>query len=316
MLAERSIARLDQTGRFALKPSRQPSAPTFIIQSWDDYLFPATQVLDVYSQITAPKQIYLGRTGHPPGGHSYDGEELYIGTQVLRWFEHYLRGIGGKDSRPVSSAPSPFRLQLFTGTTFPASDAGSLALYLKPGGALKAKRKGKDKSERAGAIFDPGRIRSSRLGSEVPPKEDMFSAQIETITGMPRSLVYTHGPVDSEVELMGSGEFTLFLSSVTSQVLDVIVRIYDVAPDGTETEVTAGAARIKDLEPSQVRRVVFKDFGDHWVFRRGHSIRLKLSNIDFPDFRPPGINDNQVSEFSIHYGKNFPSSVRLPVRIR
>jgi predicted acyl esterase len=144
----------------------------------------------------------------------------------------------------------------------------------------------------------------------------MFSAQIVPITGLPRSLVYTHGPLDSEVELMGSGEFTLFISSVTSRVLDLIVRIYDVAPDGTETEVTTGTARVKDLAPDEVRRVVFKDFGDHWVFRRGHSIRLKVSNIDFPDFRPPGINDNQVSEFSIHYGKKLPSSVRLPVRGR
>jgi hypothetical protein len=76
----RSIAEQNEDGQEILTPARQPSAPIFIIQSWDDYLFPATQVLDVYSQITAPKQIYLGRTGHPPGGHSFEGEELYIGT--------------------------------------------------------------------------------------------------------------------------------------------------------------------------------------------------------------------------------------------
>jgi putative CocE/NonD family hydrolase len=316
LLAERSIARMDENGRFALKESRQPLAPTFIIQSWDDYLFPATQVLDVYSQIDAPRQIYLGRTGHPPGGHSYDGEELYIGVQALRWFDHYLRGIGGKDSKPVSSAPSPFGLRLLTDRDFPASDAGTLALFLKPNGALSLKRKGKDKPERAGAIFDPQRIRSSLLGSEIPSRDDMFSARVETITGMPQSLVYTLGPIDSEIELMGSSEFTLYVSSVTSSELDAIVRTYDVAPDGTETEVTVGVARVKGLESGEVRRVVFRDFGDHWFFRRGHSIRIKVSNIWFPDFRPPGANDNQVSEITVHYGKKLPSSVRLPVRAR
>ncbi|HWP41739.1 MAG TPA: CocE/NonD family hydrolase, partial [Blastocatellia bacterium] len=212
LLAERSIARLDENGRLTLKQSRQPTVPTFIIQSWDDYLFPATQVLDVYSQISAPKQIYLGRTGHPPGGHSYSGEEVYIGVQALRWFDHHLRGIGGTDSRPVSSAPSPFALRLFTGSDFPPSDTKPLALYLKPKGALSLKRKGKDRPDRAGAIFDPQRIRSSRLGEEIPPQSDMLSGRVETIEGMPQSLQYSFGPLDSEIELMGPGEFTLYVS--------------------------------------------------------------------------------------------------------
>ncbi|HET9531494.1 MAG TPA: CocE/NonD family hydrolase, partial [Blastocatellia bacterium] len=315
-LADRSIASRGPDGRLTLKHARQPSAPTFIIQSWDDYLFPATQVLDVYSQITASKQIYLGRTGHPPGGHSYDGEEVYIGAQVLRWFDHHLRGIGGKDSKSVSSAPYPFGLRLYTGSVFPSSDTESLALFLKPNGAASLKKKGKEKLERAGAIFDPQQIRSSRLGSEIPSRSDMFSARVETVAGMPPGLVYTYGPLDSEIEMMGSSEITLYVSSVTSSDLDLIVRTYDVAPDGMETEVTVGAARVKDLGPGEVRRVVFRDFGDHWIFRQGHSIRIKVTNIDFPDFRPPGINDNQVSEFTLYYGKKTPSSVRLPVRRR
>ena len=85
--------------------------------------------------------------------------------------------------------------------------------------------------------------------------------------------------------------------------------------DGVETEVTVGAARVIGLAPGEVRAVSFKDYGDDWVFREGHSLRIKISNIDFPAFRPPGANDNLPSEITIHNGKIFRSRIRLPVRV-
>ena len=75
-----------------------------------------------------------------------------------------------------------------------------------------------------------------------------------------------------------------------------------------------GATRVIGLTPGEIRRVTFRDFGDDWVFAAGHSLRLKVYNIDFPDFRPPGANDNVPSEITIHTGKAFPCSMRLPVR--
>ena len=133
---------------------------------------------------------------------------------------------------------------------------------------------------------------------------------------MPRRLVYTSAPLDSDVEMLGASDVSLFVSSATSSDFDLIVRIYDVAPDGTESEVTVGVARVTGLGTGEVRRVKFRDFGDHWIFRRGHSIRLKVTNIDFPDFRPPGANDERASEFTIHNSRAFLSSIKFPVRTR
>ena len=135
-LRARSIAQKGTDGREVLEQSRQPRAPMFIIQSWDDYLFPATQVLDVFSQITAPKQIYVGRQGHPPEGHSFEGEELYIATQVLRWFDYHLRGIGSTDKQMVTSAPAPFSVVPFTAKQFQSDNISSVSLFLKQGGVL------------------------------------------------------------------------------------------------------------------------------------------------------------------------------------
>ena len=315
-LGARSIAARNEDGEEILDASRQPKVPTFIIQSWDDYLFPASQVLEVFSQIKAPKQLYLGRHGHPPGGNRFEGEDLYIATQVLRWFDHYLRGIGSPDSLVVTSAPAPFSVLPFTASEFPSDDIVSLPLFLKAGGTLSRKKKGPVQTETAGGIFRPGRIRSSHLGTEIPSQSDMFSGHADGLAGTPNQLQYTFAPWETATEMIGSSEFSFFVSSTTSSDVDVIVRTFDVAPDGTETEVTVGVIRVIGLSTGEVRRVGFRDFGDDWVFQAGHSLRIKVSNIDFPDFRPPGASDNIPSTLTIHTGKGFQSSMRLPVRIR
>jgi len=315
-LRARSISTRDNNGQDILDPSRQPQAPVFIIQSWDDYLFPASQVLEVYPQITAPKQIYLGRHGHPPGGNQFEGEDLYIATQVLRWFDHYLRGIGGTESRTVTSNPAPLSVLPFTARQLPSEDIVSSPLFLKAGGLLSRKKKSPVQQESAGGVFRPERIRSSRLGTEIPSRSDMFSGREEALPSLPSHLEYTSAPWEADTEMLGSGEFSLFVSSSTSSDVDVIVQTIDVAPNGAETEVTIGVARVSGLTLGEVRRVIFRDFGDDWVFRAGHSLRLRISNIYFPEFRPPGVNDNLPSEITIHTGKKFPSSLWLPVRVR
>ncbi|HXU38556.1 MAG TPA: CocE/NonD family hydrolase [Blastocatellia bacterium] len=315
-LRDRSIAHMNADGQEVLDPSRKPRVPTFIIQSWDDYLFPSTQVMDVFPQITAPKQIYFGRHGHPPGGNRYEGEDYYIATQVISWFDHYLRDLGGTNSLPVTSAPAPLSVLPFTASQLPSNNISSSPLFLKAGGILSRKKKGPVQEETAGGIFRPERIRSSHLGTEIPSQADMFSGHAEALPGLPQHFEYTFAPWETETEMLGASEFSLFVSSATSADVDIAVRTFDVAPDGSETEVTIGAMRVLGLKPGEIRRVTFRDFGDDWVFAAGHSLRLKLSNIDFPDFRPPGANDNLRSEITIHTGKAFPSSMWLPVRTR
>jgi predicted acyl esterase len=313
-LAARSVAAPGPDGRLVLKPDRQPRAPVFIIQSWDDYLFPSTQVLDIYSQITAPKQIYLGRRGHPPAGNTFEGEELYIGTQILRWFGRYLQGIGGKDSRSITSATAPLPAAPVAVRQFPPDDATTIKFYFKAAGSLSAKKKGPDQQQTAGGIFRPERLRSSQEGAVIPTREDMLSGHAESVAAWPLRLEYTSPAFVRDTEVMGSSAFSFFVSSSTSRDVDLIVRSFEVGPDGTEREVTIGVIRVSQLVPGEVREVTFRDFGDDWIFRAGHRLKIKISNIDFPQFRPPGSNDNTPSEITVHIGKHFPSKVVLTVR--
>jgi predicted acyl esterase len=144
----------------------------------------------------------------------------------------------------------------------------------------------------------------------------MLSGRVEQLTGVPLRLEYTLAPWTSETEMLGASQLTLFVSSETGGDIDLIVRTYDVAPDGSETEVTVGAVRIKSLAAGEVREVSFRDYGDDWVFGAGHSLRVKISNLDFPAFRPSGANDNRASTFRIHTGRGFLSKMVLPIRLR
>src|SRR5262249_33654875 len=214
----------------------------------------------------------------------------------------------------VTSAPAPFSVVPFVAKQFPSSNISSLALFLKPGGVLAKKKKGPDEPSTAGGIFRPERIRSSRSGADIPTQDDMLSGHADPIGSEPQRLVYTFAPWDHQTEMLGSSEITLHVGSDTSSDLDLVVRTYDVAPDGTEVEVTVGIARVSGLTPGEVRAVTFKDYGDDWVFAAEHSLRIKISNIDFPACRPPSANDNVPSEVTVHTGKVFRSKIVVPIR--
>src|SRR6185295_4139618 len=119
----------------------------------------------------------------------------------------------------------------------------SLSLFLKPGGTLSRKKKGPDEPGTAGGVFRPAAVRSSRLGTDIPTQSEMLSGHADAIASVPAKLSYTFAPWETATEMLGSSEFTLYVSSATSTEVDLIARTYDVAPDGTETEVTVGVMR-------------------------------------------------------------------------
>jgi predicted acyl esterase len=64
--------------------------------------------------------------------------------------------------------------------------------------------------------------------------------------------------------------------------LQLNTRLWDRAPDGTETLVTRGAHR---ADP-RANEAVTELFGNHWRFERGHSIVLEVVQADAPYLRP------------------------------
>ncbi|MDG1858255.1 MAG: CocE/NonD family hydrolase, partial [Emcibacteraceae bacterium] len=108
------------------------------------------------------------------------------------------------------------------------------------------------------------------------------------------SLVYDSAPLDEPMEILGH---PLAKLNVSADVIRAnwVVRISDVAPDGTVTQV-AGAAfngthrnsarEPQDVVPGEVFPLDIEMHFTSWVFPKGHKIRMAVSNAMWPMLWP------------------------------
>ena len=74
-------------------------------------------------------------------------------------------------------------------------------------------------------------------------------------------------------------------------------RLFDVAPDGTELLMTRGVYRLENDPATGTVRLPL--YGNHWRLEPGHKIRLDLTQVDTPTYRP----------------SNLPSSLQFPTGV-
>jgi hypothetical protein len=130
-------------------------------------------------------------------------------------------------------------------------------------------------------------------------------------------LTYTGDPLDEPLDIIGFPETVLYLSC-TAPVAHVVVRLADVAPDGTSALVTTGVLNLthrdshadpKPLEPGVVYEVHVPLKATGYRFLPGHRIRLSVASAYWPVIFPsPYTADNYL-----HHGPAHPSRLILPV---
>ena len=108
------------------------------------------------------------------------------------------------------------------------------------------------------------------------------------------SLTYDSQPLDSAMEILGMPRALLKVSSDASRS-NWVVRICDVAPDGSVTQV-GGAAfngthrksarEPEDLIPGKIFPLEIELHFTSWVFPKGHRIRLAINNAQWPMLWP------------------------------
>ena len=125
------------------------------------------------------------------------------------------------------------------------------------------------------------------------------------------SLTYTTPPLETDLEVTGNPTAVLYISS-TADVAYFVVKLCDVAPDGTSKMVSDGAlnathrsSHIKPepLKPGQVYELKIELKSLAYVFSAGHCIRVDVASSDFQNAWPtskPAIN-------VIHRGNTYPS---------
>lgn len=131
------------------------------------------------------------------------------------------------------------------------------------------------------------------------------------------SLVYTAPPLDGPLDVIGFPEALLFLSA-SAPVATVVVRLTDVAPDGTSALVSTGVLNLTHREshsapaplvPGAVYRVPVQLKATGYRFLAGHRVRLTIATAAWPVIWPSPYR----YELSLHRGEATPSRLILPV---
>ena len=142
-------------------------------------------------------------------------------------------------------------------------------------------------------------------------------------------LVYTTDPFPEGVEVTGSIETTLYVSSDAKDT-DFTVKLIDVAPDGTAYNLDETIQRVRYregydkevfMEEGKVYRVDLTPMSTSNFFKPGHSIRIEVSSSNFPRFdRNLNTGGNNYDESEgvvayngVHHGGAYRSVVRVPV---
>ena len=142
-------------------------------------------------------------------------------------------------------------------------------------------------------------------------------------------LVYTTEPFTDGVEIAGSIETTLYVSSDAKDT-DFTVKLIDVAPDGTAYNLDETIQRVRYregydkevfMEKGKVYKVELTPMSTANYFKPGHSIRIEVSSSNFPRFdrnlNTGGRNYDEsksvVARNEVHHSAAYPSVVRIPV---
>ena len=128
---------------------------------------------------------------------------------------------------------------------------------------------------------------------------------------------YTTAPLEAPVAILGVPEVVLHLAA-SAPVASAVVRLTDVAPDGTSAQVSAGILNLthrrsherpEALEPGRVEEVRLTLRPAGYRFAAGHRIRVSVASSAWPVVWPSPF----ATEFELHRGPATPSRLILPV---
>jgi len=258
--------------------------PVFIIQGSNDGLFSENQALNAYQALHdrgVPARLYIGGIGHPPSeGSTSSAEALYVGNEMLAWFDHYLKGVDNGIDRqpPIEFSHTTYfdnkqpctkltdvTAQCTTRSAYAFPAGPSTSYYLCPTGPT-----GGDLSDTPCASANPlvatnlpglgggydqepvtrDYVQEGIQQLTCQPSEPICQQQDPDLSSYPALLRFDGAPVAADTEWFGPPHLSLQTGSVdvlpagmngAAAAFQLDPKFYDVAPDGTATLITRGA---------------------------------------------------------------------------
>ena len=304
--------------------------PVYAIGGWADGYSDA--VLRLLAGLSGPRKGLIGPWSHAFPHHSMPGPRIGFLEESLRWWDHWLKGIDtGIMDEPMLRAwmqnytePAPRHEEWpgrwvaeqgwsllsarSRGRRWFLHGAGEPGLPASPGlqatagnGAVLQHR------GQQSAGLDAGAITADGAHGDWPGDQRAEDG---------RSLSFTTGPLEADVEILGHAAVALEVSA-DRPACSIVVRLCDVAADGTSLRVTWGMLnlarrhgfdRSDPLVPHERETVAVEMKAIAHRFDAGHRIRLAVSTTYWPWIWPAP----QEVELSVYCGEG--SSLELPVR--
>jgi uncharacterized protein len=258
---------------------------------------------------------------------------------ILDWYDFLLKGIQNEfaTDKPVKlfvMGVNEYRQE----DDWPPPQARSTKYFLHSTGKANSLRgdgslsTSAPKSEPADTyVYNPGNPTPTVGGPLCCDQEHIEPGPRDqrTVENRDDVLVYSTGPLASDLEVTGPVTADLFLKSSAVDT-DFTAKLVDVAPDGFSQDLTEGILRMRYrssqehatlMNPGQIYEITLDLWATANVFLRGHSLRLEISSSNFPRF-DRNLNSGEEARF----GRNFvsanntilhdaqhPSSLVLPI---
>ena len=295
--------------------------PVFLIGGWmDGYVDSAVRMLR--SCTKAPRRALIGNWVHALPDEAYPGPNLDWLHELVRFFDYWLKGIDNgvmeepaltyfeREYAPPEAFPTEWPGR-WRSEPVPIPQGPDRILYLTPAGGLAGSRPARGMA-RLGHRPTIGTRSSLSWGAGWQPN------------GLARDLrpdeallpTWTSKPLTEAVHLFDTPVAHLVISS-TMPVASVVVRLSDVAPDGTVAQVTAGILNLthahlhnrpEPLEPGRVEEVTVPLRATGYRYLPGHRIRLSVASAYWPVIWP----SPYAGELTIHLGPSYLILCTIP----
>lgn len=261
---------------------------------------------------------------------------------VLAWFDRFLKS----ERNGIEAGPAAWYFDIGdhawkSAETWPPEDASLLRLKLsgEPSGTLGSVEDGSltsasPRSEQAiredRYVYDPS-IGVTETAAKWGTVALSPHARVDQRPDEARALTYTTAAFEGPLSLAGPSELR-FWGMTTASDTDWIVKLADVAPDGSSTLLTSGYLRashrtwdeersrpgspwISNEEPAPVPPGKILEYRiDIWdiahTIQPGHRLRMTISSADTPNHEPlaePAVN-------AVFHDHHYPSALILTVR--
>ncbi len=260
---------------------------------------------------------------------------------VYDWFDYWLKGEqnGITERMPKVQYYTMGMNRWQSSDTWPPANASPVAYYLDSGRGANSLNGDGRLSTRAPTsadgkdtfTYDPMDPVPSHGGNVCCTGNAVAGGSFDqrSIEARPDVLVYTTDPFPDGVEVTGTIDITLFVSS-DARDTDFTVKLIDVYPDGRAYNLDETIQRVRYregygrqvvMEPGRVYEVKLSPLSTSNWFGPGHRIRIEVSSSNFPRFdrnlNTGGDNWSEskgvVARNSVHHSRRYPSRIVLPM---